>query len=219
MGRKPAVRRGRRAVSLALALAAAPLVAGGEGAAGDAAAGAKVFQACVACHTVERGGPSVAGPNLFGVVGRDVASTPGFAYSDALRRLPGAWDAAGLDRFLADPAAVAPGTRMVVRVADARQRADLLAYLATLREGSGAIAAARPPDFGPGWPAGPGQAEAGRLCSACHSLAIVKQQRLPRERWDELFDWMIEEQGMAPQPAEQRALVLDYLATHFGPPR
>lgn len=186
--------------------------------AGDAEAGRKAFRACSACHTVGPGAPSTIGPNLFGLVGRDIAGVEGFAYSDALRALEGAWDGASLDRFIADPAGVAPGTRMVMKVADAKQRADLVAYLGTLREGA-AVAAAPAPDFGPGWPAGPGQVETGQICNACHSLAIVTQQRLSRADWDELLDWMVEEQGMAAQPPDQRALVLDYLATHFGPPK
>ncbi|HET6922573.1 MAG TPA: c-type cytochrome [Anaeromyxobacteraceae bacterium] len=189
-----------------------------DSAPGEAEAGRKAFQVCSACHTVDPGGPSTVGPNLFGVVGRDIAGVAGFAYSDALRAQGGKWTPAGLDRFMADPTGVAPGTRMAVKVADARQRGDLIAYLGTLRQGA-AVAPSPAPDFGPNWPAGPGQVEAGRLCAACHSLAIVKQQRLSRARWDKLLDWMVESQGMAAPAAEQRALILDYLAAHFGAPK
>lgn len=188
-------------------------------AAGDAEAGRKAFRACAACHTVDPGGPSTVGPNLFGVVGRDVAAVGGFAYSEALRALGGSWTAARLDGLIADPTAFAPGTRMVMKIGDPKQRADLVAYLGTLREGAAGALVAPAPDFGSNWPAGPGQVEAGRLCSACHSLAIVKQQRLSRATWDELLDWMVEEQGMAAQPPERRALILDYLTTHFGAPK
>jgi hypothetical protein len=73
-------------------------------------------------------------------------------------------------------------------------------------------------DFGPGWPAGPGQAETGELCNSCHPLAIVKQQRLSRETCDKLLTWMVEKQGTAAQSPERRALMLDYLAQHFGQP-
>lgn len=205
------------AIGLAVVAASLTASAAASGPAGDPQAGRQVFRLCAACHAVEPGAPSIAGPTLHGVVGREVASVAGFTYSEALRGLGGRWDLAALDRFIADPTGVAPGTKMVIRVADPRQRADLLAYLATLRAGAAPSAAAAP-DFGPGWPSGPGQVEAGQLCSACHSLAIVKQQRLSRERWDELFDWMIAEQGMAPQPPDRRALVIDYLATHFGAP-
>lgn len=71
-------------------------------------------------------------------------------------------------------------------------------------------------DFGANWPAGPGREETGYACIACHSLAIVKQQGLSREDWDELLDWMIEEQGMVDLEAEERSVILDYLSTHFG---
>lgn len=219
--RLAALARCAAALCLAASLSAAPpATASAPGdTPGDAEAGRKAFRVCGACHTVEPGGPSTIGPNLNGVVGRDIASVAGFAYSDALRRLEGSWDAERLDRFIANPTGVAPGSRMVVRVADPRQRADLIAYLETLRPGAAVAAAAPATDFGPNWPAGPGQVETGRLCSACHSLAIVKQQRLTRARWDKLFDWMVEEQGMAAQPEDQRQLVLDYLATHFGAPQ
>lgn len=186
---------------------------------GDAEAGRNAFRACAACHTVDPGGPSTVGPNLFGVVGREVASVVGFAYSDAFRALGGTWTAERLDRLVADPAAFAPGTRMVMKVPDPRRRSDLVAYLETLRPGATGPAPPAAADFGAGWPPGPGQVEAGRLCSACHSLAIVKQQRLSRATWDELLDWMVDEQGMAAQPPETRALILDYLVEHFGPPR
>ena len=71
-------------------------------------------------------------------------------------------------------------------------------------------------DLGADWPAGPGREETGYACIACHSLAIVKQQGLSREDWDELLDWMIEEQGMVELETEERSVILDYLSTHFG---
>jgi cytochrome c len=186
---------------------------------GEAKSGLRAFETCSACHEAAPDAASIVGPNLFGVVGRKIASLPGFDYSDAMRALPGAWDPAALDRYLADPEGVVPGTRMGVDgIADARQRADLIAYLATLRPGA-AVSSTPAPDFGPGWPAGPGQVETGRLCGACHSLAIVKQQRLSRAAWDRLLTWMVAEQGMAEPAPERRALMLEYLVTHFGPPR
>jgi len=66
-------------------------------------------------------------------------------------------------------------------------------------------------------PAGPGHDEVEITCSACHSLAIVKQQRLNRTVWDQLLVWMVEEQGMPELDGDERALILDYLAAHFGP--
>lgn len=71
-------------------------------------------------------------------------------------------------------------------------------------------------DFGPDWPLGPGRDDTGYLCSACHSLAIVKQQGLKRDDWDELLDWMVEEQGMDELEAADREIILDYLETNFN---
>jgi cytochrome c2 len=211
---------GRVVLSAALIwLASAFASAAAEPGRGDAEAGRQAFAVCGACHTVTAGGPALIGPNLWGVVGRGVGSQPGFDYSAELKGVGGTWTPEQLDRFLANPAAFAPGTRMgYVGVTDPEERAALVAYLATLHEGGASAAATAQPDFGPDWPAGPGQAETGVLCNACHSLAIVKQQRLSRDVWDKLLDWMVEEQGMAEQTPERRLLILDYLAANFGSP-
>lgn len=212
------MRRGWTAAPLvALALLGAPALA--QAAAADPAAGVQAFLPCSACHSVAQDGPALIGPNLWEVVGRPVASRPGFDYSPELKAVGGTWTPEQLDRFLTDPARFAPGTRMgYVGVADPAERAALIAYLATLHAGGGAAAAAPARDFGPGWPAGPGQAETGELCDSCHSLAIVKQQRLSRDTWDKLLTWMVEKQGMAEQSPERRALILEYLAKNFGQP-
>jgi len=206
----------------AAALASALIASGGPAtAAGDPAAGEKAFAACGACHSVAPDGTALIGPNLRGVMGRSVAGVDGFDYSPALKALGGTWTPERVDRFLADPNGFAPGTRMgLAGIEDAGERANLVAYLGGLHEGDAARSAAAAPamDFGPDWPAGPGQAEAGVLCNSCHSLAIVKQQQLSRDTWDKLLVWMVEEQGMAEQPSERRDLILDYLATHFGAP-
>lgn len=75
--------------------------------------------------------------------------------------------------------------------------------------------AAAQDDWG-GLPPGEAREDVYYTCNACHSLAIVRQQNLPRERWDYLMDWMVEEQGMAPMEPEVRARVVDYLAEHYG---
>ena len=80
-----------------------------------------------------------------------------------------------------------------------------------------ACPAARAQDQLGGLPAGPGQEETYYACSACHSIRLVTQQRLPRRRWDHLLDWMVEKQGMVELPAADRALILDYLATYLNP--
>ncbi len=103
---------------------------------GDAVAGKKLFgQQCRVCHQVMVGAGSAMGPNLGGFAGKPAASDTGFDYSPALRAAGAKglkWDMAGLDRFLTKPQAMVPGTLMPVAVANAKARADLVAYLATL---------------------------------------------------------------------------------------
>ena len=193
---------------------AAALASGGFP--GDPQAGARSFVVCSACHTLQQGGAALIGPNLWSVVGRPVAGVEGFDYSPDLKAVGGAWTPERLDQFLTSPMTFVPGTRMgFVGIEDPQERANVIAYLATLAEGTAAGAAV---DYGPDWPTGPGQAETGQLCNSCHSLAIVKQQRLSRSTWDQLLDWMVAEQGMSPQTTERRQLILDYLAEHFGAP-
>ncbi len=67
-----------------------------------------------------------------------------------------------------------------------------------------------------GLPEGPGREAVFYTCQACHSLAIVKQQGLDRDSWDETLVWMVEEQAMDPLDPEDRKLILEYLTTHYG---
>ena len=97
------------------------------------ALGERLYRQCYACHALEPGRNTPAGPTLHAIVGRPVAAEPGFDYSPALRRLAaarGRWTTDLLDRFLADPAAVAPGTEMgFVGLHDAAERRALIAWL------------------------------------------------------------------------------------------
>jgi cytochrome c2 len=92
---------------------------------------------CAACHNLSF---NMAGPSLGGIVGRKAGSAPGYAYSAALRQSDVIWSAESLDRWLADPRAFIPGTRMPIRVVDALDRRDIIAFLAGKggREGEGA---------------------------------------------------------------------------------
>ncbi len=56
-------------------------------------------------------------------------------------------------------------------------------------------------------------------CTACHSEMIIAQQGKTREDWDELFVWMVEEQGMDEIPEPERSKILDYLAEHYNTDR
>ena len=56
-------------------------------------------------------------------------------------------------------------------------------------------------------------------CSACHSLALVTQQRLTDARWDYTWQWMVEQQGMPEMDAETKETILSYLKRHFSSER
>lgn len=74
------------------------------------------------------------------------------------------------------------------------------------------------PDFDD-LPDTPGVEDTFYLCTACHSAAIIKQQSISDARWDYLWDWMIEKQGMAEVDEETKQVILDYLKTHFSSER
>lgn len=131
--------------ALALTLAFAPplrsAAAGGAGAdgadalrgetRGDAARGAQLYEArCGGCHGADA---NRVGPAHRGVFGRRAGTATGFDYSPALRASRLVWDARTLDAWLADPERTIPGQAMGYRVDDARDRADLIAYLRELR--------------------------------------------------------------------------------------
>ncbi len=98
----------------------------------DPAKGADVFKKCGACHTDQKGGPNGIGPQLWDVVGRQRATEAGFAYSDALKGKPGAWDWDSLGAWLKSPKAYAPGTKMTFAgLSNPQDRANLIAYLNT----------------------------------------------------------------------------------------
>jgi len=87
-----------------------------------------------------------------------------------------------------------------------------------LRRSAGPAAAAfDPTDDYWGLPRSAGYEDVYYACSGCHSLRLVMQQRSTPERWDYLLDWMVESQGMAPLPPEERDLVHAYLSSQFGP--
>ena len=101
----------------------------------DPAKGQSAAKKCGACHTFEKGGPNKVGPNLYGVVGRPVASHAGFNYSAALKGKGGNWTFEDLNDFIHNPKGYVPGTTMAFAgVAQAQERADILAYLRTLSD-------------------------------------------------------------------------------------
>ena len=126
-------------------------------------AGQEIFQAqCSACHSNQPGVNGI-GPSLAGVAGRKAGSLPGFHFTPALQGSGLTWNVDTFIQFLADPSKLVPGTAMTVMVPDATGRANLFAYLATLK---GATAETKP--SGPTVPkiTGPTQAELDAAASA-----------------------------------------------------
>lgn len=126
---------------MTLALAVALGAAGGAQAqmpSGDAAKGEQVFKKCAACHAVEAGKHKV-GPSLHGVVGRKAGSTD-FPRYVGLKGADFAWTEENIFAYLADPTAFVKGhsdnarSGMAFKLADAQDRADVIAYLKTLSD-------------------------------------------------------------------------------------
>ena len=94
-------------------------------------------EVCISCHAIAADEPVLEGPTLWGVVGRPVASVAGFEYSEALRAKGGTWTRERLDRWIAGPAAVTPGTKMTLGgVRSAADRKVVLDFLETLAPGA-----------------------------------------------------------------------------------
>jgi len=108
-------------------LVLAAVLAVGVAAAADPEKGKEIYGRCLACHALEY---DRVGPRHCGLFGRRAGSVPGFTYSEAMKRSKIVWNEKTLDRFLANPPKTVPGTAMTYAgVPDAKERADLIAYL------------------------------------------------------------------------------------------
>ena len=115
-------------------LGTALIAAGAAQAAGNATAGAQDFARCALCHANAKGEGNKIGPNLFGVVGRKAGTAPQFSYSPAMQKAGFVWTNDKLDAYIKSPAAVVPNNKMMFAgLPSAAQRADLIAYLDTLK--------------------------------------------------------------------------------------
>jgi len=108
----------------------ATLPPSGAALAQDAAAGAKVFNQCRACHQVGETAKNLIGPKLNGLFGRTAGSVEGFKYSDANIKSGIVWSEAVFAEYIRDPKAKIPGTKMVYAgLKNDQQIADLTAFL------------------------------------------------------------------------------------------
>ncbi len=103
--------------------------------AGDAVEGkVAAVKQCRVCHSFDKGGKLVFGPNLFGVYGKAAGSVEGYNYSKALSESGLTWTEANLIEFLANPEEFVKGTKArFPGVKSAKKRADIVAYMRTLK--------------------------------------------------------------------------------------
>lgn len=112
--------------------AAAPVAVTLADLTGDAAKGRTLFNQCRACHS-DVAGTNGIGPSLHGVIGRAAGSVAGYAYSPANKASHRTWDRETIFTYLESPMRAIPGTKMTFLMANPQQRADVIAYLETLR--------------------------------------------------------------------------------------
>jgi cytochrome c len=97
---------------------------------GDPAHGKALYQGCSACHSID---DNDLGPLHRGVVGRKAGTVRDYNYSAALKASGLTWTEANLDRWLTNPSALVPGTKMFFKIDDPQARADIIAYLKELK--------------------------------------------------------------------------------------
>lgn len=110
------------------------IAAGPAAAAGDAAAGEKVFNKCKICHRIGEGAKNMVGPELNGLDGRKSGSVEGFSYSDANKNSGIVWNEAVFSEYITDPKKKIPGTKMVFAgLPNEKERNDLWAYISQFK--------------------------------------------------------------------------------------
>lgn len=102
---------------------------------GDPVAGkVAAINQCKVCHTFNKGGKTVFGPNIFGSYGKLSGQVKGYAYSKALLKARLTWTDTNIIEFIADPEKFLPGTKAKFPgVKSAKQRADIVAFMKTLK--------------------------------------------------------------------------------------
>lgn len=115
---------------LMIAVATLASLAAGSALAADIEHGAKVFKKCSTCHAIGPGAKSRVGPPLNGLFGRKAGAYEGYAYTDANKNSGITWDDATFAKYIRDPKAVVPGTKMVFAgLTDETDIVDLTAFL------------------------------------------------------------------------------------------
>jgi|KBSMisStandDraft_5_1062788.scaffolds.fasta_scaffold210066_3 cytochrome c len=132
-----AVAQARTALTSPVAAALAPVATSPPPAAaaeppfhGDPQRGKALYANCTSCHSID---DNDIGPMHRGVVGRKAGTAPGYAYSAALKASGIVWNPGNLDRWLTNPSAMVPGTKMFFLVPDPQVRSDIIAYLTELK--------------------------------------------------------------------------------------
>jgi len=120
----------KRVLILAILMALTTRQANADGD-GDAAHGQEIYESrCIACHSPDT---NRVGPMHRGVFGRKAGSLPDYTYSKALKGTDFVWNDETLNKWLTNPQAFVPGQKMNFKVAKAEDRADLIAYLKSLK--------------------------------------------------------------------------------------
>ena len=103
--------------------------------AADVEKGAKVYKKCVSCHMIGDKAKNRVGPQLNGIIGREIASLGDYKYSKAMVKYGEAekvWSEENLGAYLANPRKTVKGTRMAF--AGLRKQADVDNVIAYLKE-------------------------------------------------------------------------------------
>ncbi|HEY5280209.1 MAG TPA: cytochrome c family protein [Pseudolabrys sp.] len=79
----------------------------------DVAAGEQSFRKCLPCHSIGEGAKNKVGPELNGLDGRHSGTAPGYSYSEANKKSGIVWDKANFEKYINDPRAMIPGTKMI----------------------------------------------------------------------------------------------------------